>query len=351
MSGDPAGGDRPGAVTAGPAGPARVFAAAGRLGPGLGLVACGVVVAWLLNRLLPPVSPLMFALLLGAVVANLGVALDRFQPGIRLAGKRLLRAGIVLLGLRLSIMDVLGLGWRMLVVVVLSVAATFLLTLWVAARLRLSPARGLLIATGVSICGASAVAAMSAVTDADEEDVMSTVALITLCGSAAIVVLPLVAAPLELSVPTYGQWAGASVHEVAQVVAAAGVVGAAAIAPAVVVKLTRVLLLAPLVAGVLLWRRRTARVERRGERPPLVPLFIVGFLAAVCLRSAGVLPAGVLSGAELAQTALLSAGMFGLGASVRLRSLLRASGPSLATGLAASVVLAAVSLAGILVVA
>src|SRR5690606_6772856 len=97
--------------------------------------------------------------------------------------------------------------------------------------------------------------------------------------------------------------------------------------------------------------RRTARVERRGERPPLVPLFIVGFLAAVCLRSAGVLPAGVLSGAELAQTALPSAGMFGLGASVRLRSLLRASGRSLATGLAASVVLAAVSLAGILVVA
>lgn len=329
----------------------QVVAAANRLAPGLGLVACGVAGAWLLNGLLPQVSTLMFALVLGAVVANCGLTMDRFMPGVRVAGKRLLRAGIVLLGLRLSVSDIAGLGWDLLVVVVLSVAVTFFATLWVAARLGLTRARGLLIATGVSICGASAVAAMSAVTDADEEDVMSTIALITLCGSAAIFALPVLAAPLGLSAEAYGAWAGASVHEVAQVVAAASVVGAAAIAPAVVVKLTRVVLLAPLVAGVLLWRRRSASVEPTGSRPPLVPLFIVGFLAAVCLRSTGLLPPAVLSVAELAQTALLAAGMFGLGASVRLRQLLRASGPSLATGLAASVVIAAVSLAGVLVVA
>ena len=323
-----------------------------RLWPGLVLVSGGVAVAWALNSVVRSVSALMFALVLGAIVANTGLATERLNPGIRFSGRRLLRLGIVLLGLRLSIMDMLGLGWTVLAVVVVSVAVTFLATLWFAARIGLQRGRALLIATGFSICGASAVAAMSAVAETDEEDVMSTVALVTIYGSAAIFLLPMLAVPFGLAGETFGIWAGASVHEVAQVVATASAAGTAALASAVVVKLTRVVLLAPLVAVVAVLQRRSARADASpSARPPLVPLFVIGFLGAVCLRSTNLLPTAVLSLAEIAQTSLLAAGMFGLGASVRVRSLMRASGPSLAAGLFATVGIAAVSLAGILIVA
>jgi uncharacterized membrane protein YadS len=112
-----------------------------------------------------------------------------------------------------------------------------------------------------------------------------------------------------------------------------------------------VVLLAPIIALVSVWRRRRARAGLSGTtRPPLVPLFVAGFLAAVCVRSAGVLPAWTLDHSRVAQSALLAAGMFGLGAAVRLRSLLRASGSGLVAGLLTTLTIAGLSLAGVLII-
>ena len=151
-----------------------------------------------------------------------------------------------------------------------------------------SPGTSLLVATGFSICGASAVAAMDGVTGNEEDEVVTAIVLVTLFGSLAIVVLPLLQHPLGLADVEFGLWTGASVHDVAQTVATASVVGPSALAAAVVVKLTRVVLLAPVVAGVSLWRRRGETAVYGTWRPPLVPLFVVGFLAMVgCQPSRG----------------------------------------------------------------
>ncbi|KOG86582.1 membrane protein, partial [Streptomyces varsoviensis] len=106
--------------------------------------------------------------------------------------------------------------------------------------------------TGYSICGASAIGAVSEVTGSDEEDVATSVALVTLCGTLAIAVLPLLHHPLGLDGTQFGRWVGASVHDVGQVVATAQTAGPAALGEAVLVKLMRVALLAPLVAAVAL---------------------------------------------------------------------------------------------------
>ncbi|MFC5722775.1 YeiH family protein [Streptomyces gamaensis] len=322
--------------------------------PGLAMAAAGVAVSWGVHWLVPAVPMLTAAVVLGIAVAHVPGVRARVRgvgrPGLTLAGKRLMRVGIVLLGLKLSLDDVLGLGWATVVMVLAVVAATFFGTLWLGRRLGLRGDQPLLIATGYSICGASAIGAVSEVSGSDEEDVATSVALVTLCGTLAIAVLPLLHHPLGLSDAQFGRWVGAGVHDVGQVVATAQTAGPAALGEAVLVKLMRVALLAPLVAAVAvsLRRRRTAPVTASGKRPALVPLFVLGFLAMVGVRTTGWVPGGVLDGAQHAQELLLAAALFGLGSAVHLPSLVRTGGRVALLGLCSWVVIAGVSYGGVL---
>jgi len=314
-----------------------------RLAPGLALAAAGVLTATLLSAALGA-SPLVWAVAAGALLANLGLVGSRKAPGLGFAAKRLLRAGVVLLGLRLSLAEVGALGAPTLAVVAAVVGATFLGTRALARRMGLSDGLGLLVATGFAICGASAVAAMEAVADADDEEVAYAVGLVTLCGTLSILLLPPLREPLGLSLADFGRFTGASVHDVAQVVATAGAAGAESLQSAVVVKLTRVVLLAPLVALVGARRRSAAAVQ---GRTPVVPLFVLGFLAAVAVSSTGVVPDGALAAADVAEGLLLTAALFGLGAGVRVNRLRAIGARPLALGLASWACIAATSYVGV----
>lgn len=317
--------------------------------PGLALVGAALLVAYGLAAAWGPVSPLILAVVLGAVLANTVGVPVRCRPGTAFAAKRLLRVGVVLLGFRLALGDVLRLGGPGLLVVVAVVTLTFFGTYWLGQRLGLSRGMSLLTATGFSICGASAVAAMRSVVDAEEEEVAFAVALVTLCGSLAIVVLPVLGGALGMSPEAFGQWVGASVHDVAQVVATASTEGSAALAAAVVVKLTRVVLLAPMVAGVgLVARRRSEGTE--GARPPLLPIFIVGFLAASVARTSGTVPVWALSAIKEVETLVLAAALFGLGAGVDVVRLRKVGGRALALGLLSWLLVALTSYAGVMLV-
>lgn len=302
------------------------------------------------HRFVGAVGPLTWAVLLGAVAANVGVLPEAARPGLALATRKLLRLGVVLLGCSLSVVAIVGLGAPVVALVVVTLLSTLLGTHWLGMRLGLGSARSLLIATGFAICGASAVAAMTDNADAEDDDVAVAIAMVTICGTLAMVVLPLLHGRLHLSDVQYGAWAGASVHEVGQVVAAAGPAGTTAVAVAVVVKLTRVLLLAPVVAGVGILRRRQATssgLPAAGPQPPLVPLFVVGFLVCVAARSAGVLPAQALPAIGTAQTLVLGAALFGMGTGVHLPTLVRSSGRALTLASASTLLVAGVSLAGV----
>jgi uncharacterized integral membrane protein (TIGR00698 family) len=224
------------------------------------------------------------------------------------------------------------------------VTGGFFATLWSGRVLGLSAPRRLLVATGVAICGASAVAAANSVADGSDEDVATAVTSVTLLGTLAIAVYPLVAGVLGLTDPQFGIWTGASVHEVGQVVAIGGAAGAAVLQAAVVIKLTRVVLLAPVVALTGLHRRRS------GARPPLVPWFVAGFVVLAAVRATGLVPAAVASAVQLTANLLLCAGMFGLGAAVDLRAVLRTGGRALAAAGLGSVVLATLALTGTVLV-
>jgi len=318
--------------------------------PGLAVALAAVGIAALVHLALPPVPLLTVCVLLGVVAAQVPAAVrildGPLKPGVALAAKRCMRIGVVLLGLQLVVGDLLRLGWLTIVAVIGVTAFAFAGTYVIGRIARLPGHEPLLFAAGFAICGASAVGAMAAVTRSDAKEQSRPVALVTLCGTLAIVVLPLVASAAGMSVPDFGRWTGAGVHDVGQVVATAQEWGSAALAVAIVVKLLRVLLLAPLVAGTGLVLRMRGTVQG-GVTAPIVPLFVVGFVAAVALRSLLPIPASVLSAAQVLQTVLLGMALFGLGTGIRFRQL---AGTGLRTALAGLSAWALIAVAALAVV-
>lgn len=307
-----------------------------------------------LTQMWPTIPALLVAILVGAAARTCQVLPAALEPGLAWTARRVLRIGVVLLGLQLSVGDLLRLGGGEVLVLVVTVMVTFASTLWLGKLLRVGPGLRLLVATGFSICGAAAAAAMAPVADAEDEDLATAVAMVTVYGSAAIVVVPVLAGAFGLDDRTAGLWAGLSVHEVAQVVAAAGTVSAAALTVAVVSKLARVLLLAPLVAGVGVWKRRSAsragqEAGRKvaGRRPAVVPLFVVGFLVAVLARTVGLVPEGAVPLVKSVTTLALGAAMVALGTQIDVRRLVRTGGRPMLLGAAATVIVMGVSLAGL----
>ncbi|QDC23275.1 putative sulfate exporter family transporter [Georgenia yuyongxinii] len=360
--------------------------------PGLLLTTAVALVAFAVHSAVPVVSALLVAIVIGVILRNAGWLPAAAEPGVRYSARTVLRLGVVLLGLQLSIPEVVALGWEAIVVIVATVTLTWCFTLLVGRWLRVPRALRMLLATGTAICGASAVAAMSAVLGereptatpaapaavdaageiADDEDVedaaATAVAAVTVFGTLSMLVLPTAAAALGLGDHAAGVWVGAGIHEVGQVVAAGGVLGPTVLATAVVTKLGRVVLLAPLVAGVGYARSRRARVAVEHQvavdsasvvtgaaptgvthtRPPLVPGFVLGFLALVAVRSLLPVPAVVLDVVETAATLLLTVAMVALGTGVNLTVLLRRGGPAMLLGLVAALLAAGISLLGVL---
>ena len=331
-----------------------------RLVPGLGVCLAAAGAAYGIHLLLPGISPLIITIVAGMFVTNVLRLPEITSPGVDFSAKKLLRAGIIFLGLQLSLTNIAGLGAPMLLVVVCIVAGGLLGTLLLGRLLRVPPNLSLLVACGFSICGAAAVAGAAGVTDPDdraEEDTITAVALVVIFGTSMILLVPLLVSLFGLDVVTAGKWAGGSTHEIAQVVAIGGVIGGGALAVAVVVKLARVLLLAPVIAVLSIRQRHLQRATdapgqqtSRSKLPPIVPPFILGFLAMVLLRSFIPLPKTVLDAGSALQTVLLAAAMFALGCGVRIRSLLKVGIRPFGLAALSTLLVAAIAFLGILLV-
>jgi uncharacterized integral membrane protein (TIGR00698 family) len=316
--------------------------------PGLAVCAAGVAAAWGVHRMAGAVPLLTAALLLGVLTVNSGLLPETTRTGTRFAASTLMRTGVVLLGLRVALGDIAGLGWQTIIMTVVVLLATLLGTRWLGHRMGLSARMSLLVASGFAICGASAVAAVEGVLGdrESERDAATAVALVTLCGTLAIAVMPAAGHLLGLSSYDQGRWIGASVHDVGQVVATATVVGPAALVPAVAVKLIRVAMLAPVTAVIAVRTRRDAASGTRRAAVP--PVFLLGFLAMVAVRATGTVPHAALDAANATRDALFAVALFGLGTAVRLGPLLRTGRRALLLGLASWALVAGVSYAGVL---
>jgi len=319
------------------------------LAPGLFVASVLAAIAFIIGDQIGFVSPLIIAVVSGVIGGNAFGFPSRARPGLEFAASKLLRFAVVLLGLRVSLSDLLAIGVSGLVVVALSFTATFFGAQWLGKRMGVSPDLSLLIGTGYAICGVSAVAAINGVIKADQEEAAYGVGLVTLAGSLSILVLPLLSAPLGLAGADFGSWVGGAVHDVAQTVATASVGGDTALASAIVVKLTRVALLAPLVVGVTVYRRRHQLESHNEKRPPLLPLFVAAFLVSVAIRSTGIVAESWLTVARSAEGFVFAMALVGVGAGVKIDRLRRLGGTPLALGMVTWLIVAGMSYLGVVI--
>jgi uncharacterized integral membrane protein (TIGR00698 family) len=316
--------------------------------PGLVLIGSLVAIAFTVNAVQPAISPLALSVLLGFLVANLGRWPSWATAGTTLSSKRLMRIGVALLGMQLSLRTLVELGVRGVLAVLVVVSCTILGVIGLSRLFRMGGELGLLMGVGYGICGATAVAAVRSQTRATAQETSYAIAMITLCGTLSIVALPLLAGMLGLSDAAFGAWAGSAVHDVGQVVATASVRGDEALQAAVVVKLARVTMLAPVFIILSIRHRRylatAGAVTGESVRVPWIPGFVLGFLVVVAINNTGIIPAGISHGLVWLNKILLAFGLAALGAGVRWREL-RAIGPRpLAMGLTAWVLVGGVAL-------
>lgn len=315
--------------------------------PGLLVTALATAFAFLIANEISGLNASTVAVLLGAIAVNFGFHREPLRAGTRFASHRLLRVAVVLLGLQLSVTQVFHLGAKGLIVVLITVTITFFGTQAMGRALGVSKSQSLLIATGFAICGASAVKAMEENADATDDEVYVAIALVTLFGSLAIILLPALQGPLGLDTRAFGAFVGASVHDVGQTVATANRVSGA-LPYAIIVKLTRVILLAPLVALVgTIRHKKHVLAQESNKRRPIVPLFVAGFVAAIALRSSNLLTSSVLTPIKTVQQVLLVAALFGLGTGIQFSRMRHTGGRALALGVLSWILIGTIAYLGV----
>lgn len=265
------------------------------------------------------ISPLIVGIVLGMVYANTlrSNFPAEWNPGVTFAAKRILRLAIILYGFRITFQEIADVGVVGLTVAVVMLTSTFLLGVWVGTRVfGLDRDTSMLTAAGSSICGAAAVLATEPVLKSEPSKSATAVSTVVLFGTISMFLYPALygLGILHFAPPEYGVYVGGSVHEVAQVVAAGGAIPGAP-DNAVIVKMTRVMLLAPTLILLGLFVSRTAPKGEgdAGRVKVVIPWFAVGFIAAAGINSLNVLPPQLVAWIIVADTFLLTMAMTALG--------------------------------------
>lgn len=268
-------------------------------------------------------EPLVLALILGLAVRAVRTPPAPFEPGIAFAGKQLLEFAIVVLGLTLNLGDIVDAGWKIVTSVVLLVSMTLVLGTVIGRSLGLNTRLAVLVAVGNAICGNSAIAAVAPAIRAKKADVAAAISLTAVFGIGVVLVLPLLVPLLELTDERYGVVAGLSVYAVPQVLAATFTVSTEAGQVASLVKLSRVVLLGPVVAlFAFLFRESDEEGTRSGSLSlgKMLPWFVIGFAITSLLRTSGIIPDRFAEVATDASRILTAIAMAGLGLGVDIRS-------------------------------
>jgi uncharacterized integral membrane protein (TIGR00698 family) len=247
------------------------------------------------------------------------------QPGVNFALKRILRFAIVLLGLQLSLVQVMEIGLNGLALIVFTLLGTFGFTCWMGRQLGIRADLTYLIAAGTSICGASAVIATSAATEGSDEDTAYAVAIVTIFGTLSMLLYPLSLTFLNLTPEAYGIWCGASIHEVAQALAAAFQASPTSGELASIVKLSRVLWLAPIVLLVGFLTSSSSRSDAKLKpRSLAIPWFVVYFMLLIVLNSLNIVPASLKGATGQMNQFLLTVAMAAMGLETKLKHMQKA---------------------------
>ena len=241
-------------------------------------------------------APAMLMALLLGIAFNFLSEGGACQLGIEFSARTILRIGVALLGVRISIETMIGLGPALILTVIAGVVLTILFGILAARVLGRSARFGVLTGGAVAICGASAAMAIAAIlpkSETSERDLTFTVLGVTILSTLAMITYPILTATFEFDARAAGVFLGGTIHDVAQVVGAGYSISEETGDVATLVKLIRVAMLAPVVLVISLIMQRRVATGEDAKRPPLLPLFVIGFLALGAANSMGLIPGSV----------------------------------------------------------
>jgi len=268
-------------------------------------------------------SPLLLSAVFGIFIRNTIGVPEESLPGVVFSAKKVLRIAVILLGLKISFYQISEIGMSGLVIVYFCSVSTFIFTCWLGRRFRIKRTLYQLIASGTSICGASAIIATNAAIDGSEEDVSYSITMVTFLGTVAMLVYPLTANLLNLTPTIFGLWCGASIHEVAQVIAASFQNSELSGEIATVSKLARVILIIPLIS-ILSFQESISRSKQTFQQTTSkFPWFILLFAFLAVINSFNIFPEEVLNPILMLNQALLCMAMASMGLMTSFSSLVK----------------------------
>ena len=297
-----------------------------RFAPGIALSAALAALAmglgnigWLQSH---GMSALTVAILLGIVLANTVYTrlAGTVGPGVNFSKQTLLRAGVILYGLRLTLQDIGHVGIAGVLIDAVVLTSTFALAYLLGTRFfGLDRTTAILIGAGSAVCGAAAVMATEPIVRAKAEQVTVAVSCVVVFGTLAIFLYPILYdlnthwSLIPAGPRAFGIYAGSTIHEVAQVFAAGRSVSTATADTAVVTKMVRVMMLAPLLIALSAWMTRRADHPGMEQSPLRIPWFAFGFIGMVLFNSSALLPQGVRIALVDVDTFILAMAMAALG--------------------------------------
>ncbi len=291
---------------------------------GIGLV--GVLLAGSI-----PIGAVAIAILVGIVVGNAWKPGPGFGAGIQFCEKHVLSMAIALMGVNLDFGILESLGFSSLLLVVIGVGVTIGGAVWIGRLLGFDKKFALLLGIGNGICGSSAIAATEQIIGANEEEVGLSVAIVNGLGTLGIFLLPFVAKGLwHFSDLDSGLLVGNTLQAVGQVVAAGFSIGDQAGQTATIIKMTRILMLFPVVFVLIFSFGRSKGTS--GAKKPKVPLFILGFILFSMIPTFDLLSKEVTDAIKTASHDLLIVAMAGIGLKITFDSILRDGKAALLTG-------------------
>ncbi len=250
---------------------------------------------------------------------------ENWTPGIQFSAKQLLRLGIILYGFRVSFQQIAAIGVEGFIIDVLMVGLTLTLGSWVGHKVfKLDRDTSILISAGSAICGAAAVLAVEDTLKNEPYKTSIAVATVIVFGTLGMFIYPLLqhAGVLDLTNKQFGLYAGASIHEVAQVVVAGTAVNQGAAVTAVVIKMTRVLLLVPvLLILAMLIKPLTPKTNIHNSKPITIPWFALGFAAVIGFNSLHLLPVIMINIINHIDGFLLTMAMTAIGIETNLKKI------------------------------
>lgn len=244
-----------------------------------------------------------------------------FRSGIQFSAKYLLRFAIILYGLKLNVDIILQDGLGLLAKGAVAIVFAILLTVYIGKKLKANTQLALLLGVGTGVCGAAAIAAVSPIIKAKDEDTAIGVGIIALVGTIFSIIYTILQPLLPITELQYGIWSGLSLHELAHVALAAEPAGEDALAIALLAKLGRVFLLVPLCFILIFWMRNR---DSDSNAKVSFPWFLIGFIGMSLFGSyilGDIIPVsdGTMDAVSQITTFILTAAMVGLGLNVSLR--------------------------------